>query len=396
MNIIIDNQSADTVSALDRAWREAPSFLILPGRYESGRGDFEQKLELLPEAYRSGHFVLLTSGSTGAPSLVVGEKKRSEGLAALLQEAQCNGPVRNAVLSLPLSYSFGLVNLWLWSRVNGAGLIFSRGFADPAAFSETLMRSPDVMLCLVRAQVRLLEEHYGRGRSFPTVVRVHFAGGRFPQESLDFLAALFPNARIFNNYGCVEAMPRLTVREASESDSAMNVGRPLEGVELEAGSDGVLRFKSPYAAVAAIGEEGFREIETGSLVATGDLGHQTADGSWVIDGRASEVFKRYGEKVSVAEVEAGARLAWGGEIASYREADPGGEEGYVMVCCPRPEKADVQNILRIFRKTFARAQWPLRLESVDELPLLPSGKPDTGRLRAGCGEHLILWRQMLR
>jgi acyl-CoA synthetase (AMP-forming)/AMP-acid ligase II len=313
----------------------------------------------------------------------------------LLHDVQCNQPVRAAILCLPLSYSFGLINLWLWSHVNNAKLIVSKGFADPDEFRDVLTRSQDAMLCLVRAQVRFFEQHYTNQHRFPSVVRVHFAGGRFPQESLDYLHRLFPNARIFNNYGCVEAMPRLTIREDLASDSAMNVGRPLPGVELQTARDGALLFKSPYAAVATIEQGRFREYEAGEPIATGDLGHQAEDGSWVIDGRTNEVFKRYGEKISVSEIEAEARKTWNGEFACYREVDPAGEAGYVMVCCPNPERQDVRNILQAFRKSFTRVQWPLRIESVDTLPFLPSGKLDIDQLSSGDEDHRIVWRQLL-
>ena len=102
MNIITDNQSADTASAIERAWQDPASFLLLPGRYESRRGEFGKQLELLPAPYRTGHFVLTTSGSTGEPRLVIGEKTRSERLAALLHQVQQNQPVLRRSLSVYL------------------------------------------------------------------------------------------------------------------------------------------------------------------------------------------------------------------------------------------------------------------------------------------------------
>ena len=47
------------------------------------------------------------------------------------------------------------------------------------------------------------------------------------------MAELFPNARVFNNYGCAEAMPRLTVRPVKEGEEGVGIGNPLPGVELE-------------------------------------------------------------------------------------------------------------------------------------------------------------------
>ena len=73
------------------------------------------------------------------------------------------------------------------------------------------------MICLIGAQVPLLIEYYA-GHVFSGVIRVHFAGGRFPAERLGDLHQIFPNAQIFNNYGCAEALPRLTLRPAEAAD----------------------------------------------------------------------------------------------------------------------------------------------------------------------------------
>ena len=125
-----------------------------------------------------------------------------------------------------------------------------------------------------------------------------------------------------------------------------------------------------------------------------DLEHgvDQAGGHLVHEGRAFAVKV----EVSVGEIEAEIRKAWGGELACYRETDPSAEDGYVMVCSPVPDKRETQNLLRAFRKSFTRTHWPLRLEAVEIMPDLPSGKPDTGNLKSANENHIVLWRQMLR
>lgn len=126
------------------------------------------------------------------------------------------------------------------------------------------------MFCLVGVQVPLLAQHFS-GQVFPGVLRVHFAGGRFPQEKIGLLRDFFPNAQVFNNYGCAEAMPRLALRPAEESDDPADVGRALPGIEMRTDESEALLFRSPYGAIGICGDKGFVPITPESWVPTGDL-----------------------------------------------------------------------------------------------------------------------------
>jgi long-chain acyl-CoA synthetase len=249
------------------------------------------------------------------------------------------------------------------------------------------------MLCLVGGQVPLLLRYFGSS-TFPGVIRLHFAGGRFPQEHLGALRKVFPEAVIFNNYGCAEAMPRLALRRAEAAEQAQNVGWTLPGVEMTTDADGRLLFRSPFGAVALGDDAGFSNVDATTWVPTGDLGAQAADGHWEIHGRHGDVFKRYGEKISVAAVLSTVRANWGGQAEAYREQDRSGEAGYVIVVAPRPAEDETQAVLRELGLKHPRAHWPLRLESLAALPLLPNGKIDRGSL-ASQTKAETHWRQRI-
>ena len=72
---------------------------------------------------------------------------------------------------------------------------------------------------------------------------INFAGGRFPYQELQSIQQIFPNAEIFNNYGCTEAVPRLTVTSSTNMSAHNDIGRPLEGVELRVSSTQVFNLK---------------------------------------------------------------------------------------------------------------------------------------------------------
>ena len=391
--ILYASEVAADIHRLDAAWDDPETFVFVPDKVTEVRGTIEAALSALPSAYRTGHYALLTSGSTGQPKLVFGSRQRSELLARVLHELQQSDPVSETIVALPLTYCYSFVNQFLWARKHDRRLIITEGLARPDALRSALSATEDGMICLVGAQVPLLAEYYD-SCAFPGVTRVHFAGGRFPSERLDDVRRLFPMATIFNNYGCAEALPRLTLRPADAADEGSHVGWPLPGIEIGTSPEGELLFRSPYGAVAQADQDGFREINPADWVSTGDLGRQFDDGHVELMARSSEVFKRHGEKVSIPSILDSITPAWRGHASTYREVDGSGENGYVLVIAPHPENEDVRNILSALRRNHARAHWPLRLESIGELPFLPNGKIDVRALgeQANLRQH---WRQRI-
>ncbi len=378
---------------LNSAWSEKQSFVFVPARLREKDSLLDEFRTQIPCELKSNHFGLLTSGSTGQPKIVIGRRERAEALANVLHRVQDSDPVAETICALPLTYSYAFVNQWLWARVTGREFRSSMGLASPQELREDLIACKDAMLCLVGSQVSLLQSYYS-GLKFPGVIRLHFAGGRFPQAKLEFLRELFPNASIYNNFGCAEALPRLTVRKATDSDDARNIGLPLPGIELRS-EQGALQFRSPYAAIAAITEEGFNAFQEHEWIPTGDYGHVAPDSdSWLLAGRSNDVFNRYGEKVSLAAVHTTVEAEWPGQFVLFKTTDSNGEEGGALALSPIPSKQQIRSILGEIRKQHNRAHWPLYLCGMEQLPMLSNGKPDLVSLASISKEH-ILWRQHL-
>jgi acyl-CoA synthetase (AMP-forming)/AMP-acid ligase II len=392
MVILQEHQVNADLDCLAQAWAAKPTFALIPDRSGVDPAWIESSLAALPKELHVSHFAMLTSGSTGRPKLIIGQRARTEELARQLHLLQESEPVREAILTLALTYTYSFVNQWVWSRVHDRRLLRTPGLANPDELAKVLANARDAMLCLVGAQVPLLAEHFP-GRSFIGVIRVHFAGGRFPQERLGTVRSLFPNATIFNNYGCAEAMPRLSLRRADASDDPANIGRPLPFVELSSDDQHALLFRSRYGAVGIIEDPGgFRPITPTDWVPTGDLGEPVPDGTWRLRGRASEVFKRYGEKISLPALLGAALSAWQGQAAFYRETDPRGEEGHVLVLAPSANDDSARAVLRALAAAYPRTHWPLRIESLPLLPTLPSGKIDSRSLSTH-PDRVVHWHQ---
>jgi long-chain acyl-CoA synthetase len=391
--VLVERCPEESLADLERHWASAQTFAYIHEKSAAAAPWLRGIPEQLPPSYRADHFCLLTSGTTGAPKLVIGCKQNSEELARVLHRAQDSEPVRETIVSLPLTYCYAFVNQWLWSRVMHRKLVLTPGFAKPELFRHALRRANDAMLCLVGPQVALLRNMFG-GERFPGVIRLHFAGGRFPQEQLPALRELFPNAAIFNNYGCAEALPRLTLRRSEDGDLASDIGCPLPGVQLKSGEAGELLFLSQYRCVAQLDSHGFRPIAPDEWIPNGDLVREGSDGHWHLLGRAGEVFKRYGEKIALPQVLSTVNGQWHGQVGCYREKDGAGEDGYVLVLSPQPTSENLRGLLQAFRSSHPRSHWPLRIECAAVLPLHPNGKVDSLAVQS-MGNRSQLWRQRI-
>ena len=112
MRLLLDRGDSVTHD-LEEHWVDPATFAFLPQRGGVPEDWAARALEGIPDSVRTGHFALLSSGSTGEPRLVLGSRRRAEALARTLHEVQASEPVRRTVGLLPLTYSYAFVNQWL-------------------------------------------------------------------------------------------------------------------------------------------------------------------------------------------------------------------------------------------------------------------------------------------
>jgi len=393
LKIIYEHDVLADTSLLEASWLGSPTFIFIPDKRNSSSTWLDHIVESIAPEFSRDFFGILTSGSTGEPKLILGKKVHSERLVRLLHKFQDSNSVSETVCILPLTYSYAFINQWLWAYIFKRRLRVTLGFREPDNLQKSLSRARNAMLCMVGGQIPLLRKYFPEA-VFPGIIRLHFAGDRFPQEQLELLHQSFPNARIYNNYGCAEAMPRLTLRRAEDSFQADHIGYALPGIEMIADNEKRLLFRSPYGAVAYINDAGFHTIRPDEWIPSGDLGEPLDDGGWRLLGRATVVFKRYGEKISPPQLLATVKCNWHGEDSFYKEVDQSGEDACILVLSPRPDTQEVRRVLMGFRDNYTRPHWPLRIESLEQIPLLPNGKTDILGLAKAQGKQ-IHWRQRI-
>ncbi len=321
--------------------------------------------------------VLSTSGSSGRPKAVV---LGATGVAANIEAIRAYLPLeahpRTAIV-LPFAYSYALVGQALTTLAAGGAVLLLAGIAYPKAQREAMRRLGATGLSSVPTSLRLLA---AGDRPLP-LGYVASAGAALTPATVRAVREGFPGAAMFNQYGLTEASPRVTACSDAEPGFAKGaVGRPLAGVEVQVvdgevfvrGPSVMRRYlDDPEATEAALTPHGLR---------TGDRGHLDADGYLFVTGRADDLVKVAGERVSTHAV-----------AAALRGIDGVREAGVVGLPHPRMGTRLVAGVVldphatvddvRLAMRGWHPARRP-RLVVLRALPANARGKLDRPALRA--------------
>ena len=353
--------------------------------------------------------VVETSGSTDAPKRVLLSADALRASAAAT-EAALHGPGQ-WLLALPTHYIAG-AQVLVRSIVAGTEpeLLDGEHF-DPAEFAAASARLDTRYpryTSLVPVQLQRLVD---AARTDPKVAdALHvfdriLLGGQAASPALT-LAADTLGVRITRTYGSSEtaggcvydgrALDNVAVRIVgsstgsghgpSTSSATVPGAVELSGPML---ADGYLGDPERTASAFTTDADGVKWYRTG------DLGELTHDGTLRIRGRADDVLISGGVKVSLGEVERAVRAVPGfADAVAVRVPDREWGERAAVVATRTDAAAASGALDALAAATDAAglppAARPVRLELVDELPLLASGKPDRraleARMRGGRGE----------
>ncbi len=221
------------------------------------------------------------------------------------------------------------------------------------------------------------------------------SGDNMPAEISARLLAGLPGLRLRVVYGLTEVGGRFCVLAADrERDRLGTVGRPIAGVQAVALDDnledlgpgrqgeiyirGNLLFDGYLNDAAATA----RTLTPHGL-RTGDIGCVTEDGSLELSGRADDVFKSAGIKIS-CQVITDALLSLGvfADCAVMPRDDP---LAGAVPCCAfvlrSGDSFDRTSVLRALRERLPANHIPRRFTEVAEIPRTGSGKLRRGELR---------------
>ncbi|MFD0635098.1 AMP-binding protein [Catenulispora yoronensis] len=378
--------------------------------------------------------VLSTSGSTGVPKLVPLPSPLLERFAGWAADAFGIGPGVRVLSYAPLNFDLSLLDVWGTLSHGGTTVLVP---PDDAARPERIARilvnqSPDIIQA-VPLLIRLLASQPIPPQ--PGVRHLILTGEAFPVEHWPWLRCTFPEAEIWNLYGCTETNDsfRHRVEPADIAAGRVPIGRPLPGVEVRIDSGARAGAGDSFGSGEASGAESGGATasdadEVGELIVstpfqtpgylrqgpadasdpqpsdpqpfvrlpgsdrvfyrTGDIVRRAPDGAYHLVDRISRIVKVNGVRTSLAEVERA--LADHPDVAEavvFTVPDPVAGQVLHAAVRPRPDLApapfDTLALRGHCRRRLAAAAVPSRYHLLaEDLPRTSTGKPDRAKIRA--------------
>ncbi len=326
--------------------------------------------------------LLSTSGSTGSPKVVRLSRCNLVANATSIAEYLDIRETDRAATTLPMSYCYGLSVIHS-HLLRGAGLIVTDRSIVDDEFWTLFRRHRGTSFAGVPYTFEMLERIGFDGIDLPDLRFVTQAGGRLTPERVSTFAALGERKgwQLFVMYGATEATARMAYLppELAQSRPA-SIGRPVPGgsftIEpLDDWSDpdvGELVYHGANVMMGYAHIPGDLALgKTVDTLRTGDVARRAPDGLYEVIGRRSRFVKLFGLRIDLQRVEAA--LSEDGVTAFCTEDDE-----RLVVAAVGHDAHDVQRIAVAASGLPAAA---IRVASVAELPLLPSGKPDYPAVR---------------
>lgn len=316
--------------------------------------------------------ILYTSGSTGRPRGVIQTFRNVDANTRSIVESLGITSEDRALLTLPLYYCYGRSVLQTHLFAGGSVLLDNR-FAFPRVVLEALAAEGCTNFAGVPVTFEILRRQVDvSSMEFPNLRYVTQAGGAMAPDTMAWTRKAFEPARLFVMYGQTEATARLSCLPPEQAvHKAGSIGIPIPGVELKVVDPvGLEVHTGEVGELIARGENitpGYLDEpeETAAILHdgwlwTGDLASQDQDGFFFHRGRAKEILKIGGHRVSPIEIEQVIMLH--PDVADAGVCgvpdDPMGERPVAFVVCRTGEGLDEQTLRRFCRERLEAFKVP--------------------------------------
>jgi cyclohexanecarboxylate-CoA ligase len=341
--------------------------------------------------------VLFTSGSTGTPKAVLHTHRGLSWKATLMARVHSLDSHDAVLMPAPMAHISGLLNGVLVPGAAGMRAVLVRRF-DPAEALQLVAREQISFLAgpptFFVAMAGALESPSSRGLDVSSIRLVSSGGASVTPAFIEETARTF-DCRVKRTYGSTEA-PTITTStnddpfaKARDTDGRavglveLCITMPETGGVLNPGEKGELWVRGPEMfAGYADRDQTAQVIAPGGWFRTGDLGTIDGEGWLRIVGRLKDVIIRGGENISASEVEAAleAHPAIRQAVVVGYPDTLMGERVAAYVVSTEPFDLDACRSWFAGRG-MAKFKTPERVERIEQLPLLGSGKPDRAELQ---------------
>ncbi|WP_131741872.1 class I adenylate-forming enzyme family protein [Actinomadura roseirufa] len=330
---------------------------------------------------------IYTSGSTGTPKAVVSTHAQMVFAVDAIQSVLRYREDDVVFLALPLSFDYGLYQLFLAAHAGAHVRLGSPSDAGPTLL-PALRRGGATVLPAVPSMAANLARTLERYGGTAPLRLLTNTGAAMPAGTLAVLRRHLPELRVQLMYGLTECKRAAIMPPDEDLRRPGASGRALPGTELlvvgpdgtplPPGESGEIVVRGPHvmsgywrrpeltAARFPLRDGLFPELRTG------DRGRLDADGYLYFDGRDDDVYKSRGIRVSALEVEAAAHRVPGVTSAAVLPPAGAGTEA-VLFAVTALEPAAVMTALRDELEPY---KLPGRCVAVDGLPLNGNGKVD--------------------
>jgi long-chain-fatty-acid--[acyl-carrier-protein] ligase len=342
--------------------------------------------------------VLFTSGSETKPKAVpLSHKNLLSNLRDVLDVIEFDYSDR-LVGILPPFHSFGLMGTVLSALCAGAGTVYYANPLDSGTIAEivrvygvsVLMGTPGFIEGIARAG--------GEGQ-LEGLLTIVTGAEKCSERVYELLGRVCPEAEVLEGYGVTECSPIITVNPSGGARK-YSIGKLLDGVEhiLLDPETNEVRDKEGRGLVAVTGPnvfEGYLNYESASSFVefdgrryynTGDIVSVDEDGYFYFEDRLKRFIKLAGEMVSLGAIEAVLERHYGGEedpAVAVESGSEGERPEVVLFTTKEISRQDANEKIRA--AGFSGLYNVRRVERVDEIPVLGTGKKDYKSLRERLG-----------
>lgn len=263
--------------------------------------------------------IIYTSGSTGEPKGVMLTHRNM--LSAQASVSTYLGLRQDDVVlcALPLAFDYGLYQILMAARI-GYSVVLERSFAFPVKALELMARERVTVFPGVPTMFTLLANIDLSRFDLSSLRMITNTAAALSEQHIHDLRSLFPQATLFSMYGLTECK-RVTYLPPDQLDvRPLSVGRGMpnqevylvdeDGNRLPNGSTGqlVIRGSHVMRGYWEKPEETAKRLKPGPypgemVLHSGDIFRTDEEGYLYFVGRADDIIKSRGEKVSPKEVE---------------------------------------------------------------------------------------------